>query len=255
MYFLRKSIKNNRKSMLFDTDDYQWIKSFLKEYSKEKQDYYPNNFYQITLNDIDKFKSEIKNIGTLTLRKWAGQSTIIVGCGHINVKDGGNFLTKHHYQIHDHEHNPETEYLVDPDITILPDMCIAVCEQSLSAAMPEAYGKIKKISVEGICLEENDIFFNDCKLLLADDGIVCTYCDQQILIKKNGELYFIHDDDTLEIYKPWTLEDVINKTFGYDIFDWKGQYKRNGWRFDDFSKNAMCGDNAITYIKTFENNF
>ena len=252
LYFLRKYIKNCPKSMLFDQHDHQWIKTGLKEYLRYKQDYYPNKFYQITLDDIDNLKSEIKNIGTLTLRKWNNQPIIIIGCGNINIKDGGKFLTKNHYQVHAHEHDSDNEYLVDTDITILPDMCIAVCQQSLSKAMPEAHGKIKEIIVEGICLEETDIFFNDCKLLLAEDGLVITNHDIPILIKQKGEIFFIHDDNELELYEPWTQEDINNKTYGFDIFDWTGQFVRNGWRIENFKNTMMSKHDATKYIKEIE---
>ncbi len=248
--YLRNLVGIEKGLTVVDYEDYQWMKNTIVEFLNYNHDYYPNEFYKVTNDEIESLQSEIKNSGTLTLDRWNGQTTIIVGCGHVNTENSGVILDDGHYQMCSHYHNPELEYLVDVDISILPDMCINFCESPLSLAIPEAHGQIKEIMVEGICLDETDVFYNDCLLLLENNGIVTLYDKTPILIKLDGKLYaYVYDSDNnckLELYRPWTQKDIDDKTFGFDIFDWKGQFIRNGWRFPELQKSAM---DAVTIIK------
>ncbi len=250
--YLRNLVGLEQGITVFNYEDHSWIKKTISEFLHYGKDYYPNEFYNVTNDEIVNLQSEIKYRGTLTLNNWNGQTTIIIGCGHINTENSGVILDEGHYQMCTHEHNPEFEYLVDTDISILPDMCINICTSSLSFSMPEAHGKIKEIMVEGICLDETDVFYNDCLLLLENNGIVTIYDKTPILTKIDGKLYaYVFDDNNncnLELYRPWTQKDIDNKTYGFDIFDWKGQFVRNGWRFPEFQKNAMDSTEIVNFI-------
>lgn len=173
--------------------------------------------------------------GSVVFREWENQSTLIFGCGHHDV----------HYDQHYHTSD---EYLIDIDITILPDMCLKVCHQSLAAALPSAKGKINKIVFEGWLGEETKVFYDDCLFLLADNGVVVTGNDNSPrIIKKNNKLFVV---DTNTEYHPWTSEDVSNKTFGCDIHDWKAQCLKNNNLDNNLDNSEMSSDEIIEFISS-----
>jgi hypothetical protein len=234
--------------------DLQWIVIPLNEFKSEGSNYYANKFYKINSNEI---KEEIKNNGTMTLNKWNGQKTLIFGCGHVNTTYGENelFEDSKYYQIQTHCHNTREEYMVDNDITILPDLLATIGENSLILAIPEARGKIQKIIVEGFCADETDILYNDFMELLEDGGVVFESETIPVLAKKDNELYAIEIIDEEYIFKkyaPWTNEDVENGTYGYDLFGWKENLSLNGFRIKELKKKELISKNAIEYMKMYK---
>ena len=45
-----------------------------------------------------------------------------------------------------------------------------------------------------------------------------------------------------------TAEYIDDKTYGFDIFGWKGQFVRNGWRFPQLEQSAMGAVETIKFI-------
>ena len=252
LYFLEKYIgtKLALTTLQFLPDDYQWIKPILFDSTNAR--FYPTTFYPtITDTTHAAYMTEINNTGSLTFKKWSGQKTLIIGCGHVNTKAGPSILPADSHQPHTHVHRPSREYLIDTDITILPDMCINVCHTPLHIALPSpSHNQIKTIIFEGLCAEETSIFTQDCLTLLREDGIVLANNPlKPTITKKNNILYAIQDDDTLIPYTPWTQTDIDNNTFGHDVFGWKEQFIRNGQRMNDLRKNMLSPTEALVRIQ------
>lgn len=180
--------------------------------------------------------------GALVLKRWVGQQTLVLGCGH--EFDG--------YCHHD----SLNEYLIDINLTMLPDLCLKACHQSLAKALPEAKGKIHTIIFEGLCGDETQVFVDDCLFLLDEGGsVVSGDRDLHRVVKRDGTLYFVEfGDDGVELsavkYHPWVPEDVTNKTFGFDIYDWKNNLIRNGKRIEEMDKEIVTKEEILNFIKT-----
>jgi len=217
--------------MKFDAD-FTWMKFVIEEILTDSSAI--ARFYGY----LSESPSYSPDTGALNFKEWVGQSTLILGCGH------------------DRHRHKSDEYLIDVDITMLPDMCIEACHQSLAKALPEAKGKISRIIFEGWCGEETQVFFDDCLFLLDEGGsVVSGDEDQHRIIKRDSKLYFVKfDDDGYEEssveYRPWTNDDATNGSFGFDIHDWKANMIRNGERIKRMNKERMCKDEILKFIET-----
>lgn len=265
--FLKELIKETTvvsPEMLF-TPNFQWIKNSLENLPIAEQ------YLHLIGNLINPHADEIKSTGAMTFREWNGQTTLIIGCGHINTENGANYHNQVFQCSSNHCHDTENEYLIDIDICMIPDKIVEVCHQSLSRCMPiEAMGQIEQIIFEGFCGEETQVLVDDCLKLLANGGMVLIDYGCPVLIKQNDQLYVItgittEATDSTEAteahegivvlfetvpYKPWTREDVETQSFGFDIFDWKGNFERNGWRFPDLERSALRATDALAFLQS-----
>jgi hypothetical protein len=221
--------------MLF-TDDYTWMRYVIKEILDNSSAV--EQFYERSLES----PSYNPDTGALVLKGWDNQSTLILGCGH-------DFCGLHH-------HDSSTEYLIDIDLTMLPDLCLKTCHQSLAKALPEARGKIRTIVFEGWCGNETQVFFDDCLFLLDEGGFVVSGDgDKHRVVKRDGKLYFVKFDadgteESSVEYHPWTDDDVINGTFGFDIHDWKNNMIMNGKRIAQLNKERVTKEEIIAFIES-----
>lgn len=227
------------ESMIFPLD-FNWIAGAFEELQDEFSSD-PNSFYKLDQVKAEEILAEMEQTGALILRKWQNnQTTIVVGCGHSYCQN---------------RHGPN-EYLIDVNINMLPDMFLEVCHQSLANALPkEAHNQIQKIYFEGLCGEETSVFYEDCLALLAEGGGVWNG-HAFTLIKQGGELYAVAKDGSLTKYEPWThediAEDITESTFGCDIFDWKANMKRNGYRIKEILKmEPVTALEVARYIASF----
>jgi hypothetical protein len=161
--------------------------------------------------DIVEQQENVKQYNAIVRAPWTGQRNIVIGCGH----KFGHYGTKHN-----------GEYTVDPSFDMGSDCLTLFGHVSLANIIPEAKGKIEKISCEGVIIQETPIFVRDLEFLLAENGslINSSFDEPEILIRKvNGKLVMCNETP----YIPWEIEfsgdvpHVVN--LGQDVCGWRQQ--------------------------------
>jgi hypothetical protein len=186
----------------------------------------PSTFDEANFESID-IKEQVENIkkySAIVRRPWSGQTDIVIGCGHLP----DNCRAKHH----------DGQYTVDPDMANRSDCSLYFGNFSLSRVIPEAKGKIKRIILEGIMIEENPCFYKDILYLLEERGYVCDSIGEPMIGKKNNKLFALHPicpgcnevHVCCEPYRQWTLkveDSIVEVTdIGSNALGWVQQYDK-----------------------------
>lgn len=163
----------------------------------------------------------IPDFSGIVLRRYAGEKTLVVGCGNEPCYVGGyptHTEQQHTLSEYDREalsqesldyfreyrkdHKHKKCYTVNPDIGMNPSVIAQFGVSSLIDILPES--SFTEIVFEGFRLESEDSVctVTDLIHLLAENGVVsihnnvCEDCEKKytVLIKKDGVLVSIKDD-------------------------------------------------------------
>jgi hypothetical protein len=173
--------------------------------------------------NIEQQVENIEKFTAIVRSPWRGQTDIVIGCGHRWVHCHG----KHREQ-----------YTVDSDMKMGADCAIEVGNFSLARVIPQAKGKIKRIILEGLLIQENPCFQQDVLDLLEEGGCVLDSFDTPVITKMNGELFALHTmcprcnevHNCIEPYVPWTLQVDGSRVrvldLGSNALGWYQQYHK-----------------------------
>jgi hypothetical protein len=190
-----------------------------------------NKKYLIPKINIKEQINTVLNKSAIIIRPWTGETTLIIGCGHI---------TEHTQYKNDHRHKGEYTFDISPNTN--SDCIIEVGHASIAEVLPEdAICHIEKIVMEGVCIEETPCLIRDLFILLIEGGIV--YCDKLPVLKKmDGNIIHIYIpnsyrhgcqemwEEIAEYYEyiPWSLElsneNIYLLSLGSDAFLWEYMY-------------------------------
>jgi hypothetical protein len=176
--------------------------------------------------DINAQISNILNYVAIVRNPWKEQKEIIIGCGH---------TYEHHKDIHNEQ------FTVDSNPEMGADCIMEFGKFSLARVIPNARGKISKIFIEGILIQENNCFVQDILELLEEGGEVLTCAfvgpPMPIIRKINNELFVMDDDNNVIPYKPWNIKMT---DFGPELIDLGHDVQMGRYFFGQMDNRVFC---------------
>lgn len=171
-----------------------------------------HDYTQLNISSkFDDMISTYKKNGVIELRTYNGEKKLLVGCGNYPfVNCGGypfqnNDEEKKYHEMHHHTDS----YTINPMLSYNPSV-IGFYSYNTFKNIPSQ--SFEKIIIEGVRLDETQIFASETLRLLEQDGVVTlsNHENIDILIRRNNSLKLISRDGN-------EIDYDINK---FDIFDW-----------------------------------